>query len=64
MLTREHNELITRTGPGTPMGNLLRRYWIPLLYAAELAQNDCPPVRVKVLSERLLAWRDCRAASR
>jgi phthalate 4,5-dioxygenase oxygenase subunit len=58
MLTREHNELITRTGPGTAMGNLLRRYWIPLLYAAELPHNDCPPVRVKVLSERLLAWRD------
>jgi phthalate 4,5-dioxygenase len=58
MLTREQNELITRTGPGTPTGNLLRRYWIPVLLAEELPEKECPPVRVKLLSERLLAWRD------
>ena len=32
MLTREENEKLTRTGPGTPMGNLMRRYWIPALF--------------------------------
>ena len=60
MLTREQNELVTRTGPATPMGNLLRRYWIPILLTDELPEDECPPVRVKLLSERLLAWRDSR----
>ena len=58
MLRREQNDLITRTGPGTPMGQLFRSYWIPALLAEELPENECPPVRVKILSERLLAFRD------
>ncbi|HEX9463940.1 MAG TPA: Rieske 2Fe-2S domain-containing protein [Alphaproteobacteria bacterium] len=58
MLRKEQNELVTRTGPGTPMGQLFRCYWLPVLQADELPENDCPPVRVKVLSERLLAVRD------
>src|SRR5215471_8053512 len=60
MLTRERNELLTRAGPGSPMGDLLRRYWIPTLLAKELPENDCPPARVRLLGERLLAWRDTR----
>jgi phthalate 4,5-dioxygenase oxygenase subunit len=58
MLRREQNEFITQTGPGTPMGRLFRSYWNPVLLAEELPENDCPPVRVKVLSERLVAFRD------
>src|SRR5438093_13214614 len=58
MLKREQNDLLTQTGPGTPMGRLFRSYWIPALLAEELPDNDCPPVRVKLLSERLLAFRD------
>jgi phthalate 4,5-dioxygenase len=58
MLSAEQNELITRTGPGTPTGLLFRRYWIPALLASELPENDCPPVRVKLLSERLVSCRD------
>jgi phenylpropionate dioxygenase-like ring-hydroxylating dioxygenase large terminal subunit len=58
MLRQEQNEFVTRTGPGTPTGSLFRRYWIPALLASELPENECPPVRVKLLSERLLAWRD------
>src|SRR5712691_8423163 len=58
MLTREHNDLATRTGPGTPMGVLLRRYWIPFLLSAELPEPECPPVLVMLLSKRLVAWRD------
>ncbi len=58
MLTREHNEYLVRTGPGTPMGELFRRYWIPAAMSAELPENDCPPVRVKLLGEKLLAFRD------
>ena len=50
MLKQEINELLTQTGPGTPMGDLFRQYWIPALLAEELAENDCPPVRVKLLS--------------
>jgi phthalate 4,5-dioxygenase oxygenase subunit len=58
MLKAEQNKLLTETGPGTPMGEMFRCYWIPALLAEELPENDCPPVRVKLLSERLLAVRD------
>jgi phthalate 4,5-dioxygenase oxygenase subunit len=58
MLRTEINELLTQTGPGTPMGELFRQYWIPALLADELPEDDCPPVRVKLLSERLIAIRD------
>src|SRR5438445_336605 len=58
MLKPEQNDLLTRTGPEAPMGRLFRCYWIPALLAEELPENECPPVRVKLLGERLLAWRD------
>ncbi len=58
MLTIEENDLITRTGPGTPMGGLFRRFWLPVLLADELPAPDCPPVRVDVLGERLVAFKD------
>jgi phthalate 4,5-dioxygenase oxygenase subunit len=58
VLKTEINELLTRAGSGTPMGNLFRRYWLPALLDEELPENDCPPVRVKILSERLIAFRD------
>jgi phthalate 4,5-dioxygenase oxygenase subunit len=58
MLRQEQNDLLTQTGPGTPMGRLYRSYWIPAMLTEELPENDCPPVRVKLLSERLIAFRD------
>ena len=58
MMTEETNALLTRTGPGTPMGELFRRYWIPALLSSDLPQPDCPPVRVPLLSEKLAAFRD------
>jgi nitrite reductase/ring-hydroxylating ferredoxin subunit len=58
MLSREENELVTRTGPGTPMGDVLRRYWMPILLEREVAQADGEPVRVQVLGEKLVAFRD------
>ncbi len=58
MLKAEQNQLLTETGSGTPMGELFRRYWVPALLASELAAPDCPPVRVMLLSERLIAFRD------
>jgi phenylpropionate dioxygenase-like ring-hydroxylating dioxygenase large terminal subunit len=58
-LTREEqNRLLTQTGPGTPMGDLFRRYWIPALLAEELTEPGGPPVRVCLLSEKLIAFRD------
>ena len=58
MLRNEQNDLLTRTGPGTPMGRMFRSYWLPALLSEELPERDCPPVRVKLLSERLVAFRD------
>ncbi|MGH8296905.1 MAG: Rieske 2Fe-2S domain-containing protein, partial [Steroidobacteraceae bacterium] len=58
MLRKEQNDLLTQTGPGTPMGALFRSYWMPALLAEELPENDGAPVRVKLLSEPLLAFRD------
>ncbi len=58
MLKKEQNDLLTQTGPGTPAGRLFRSYWLPALLASELPENDCPPVRVKLLSERMVAFRD------
>ena len=58
MLTREESETLVRVGPGTPMGRLIRRYWVPALLSRELPEPDCPPVRVKLLGERLVAFRD------
>jgi phenylpropionate dioxygenase-like ring-hydroxylating dioxygenase large terminal subunit len=58
MLTKEDNELLTRVGPGTPMGNLLRRYWTPALLSEDLPEPDCPPQRVRLLGEDLVAFRD------
>jgi phenylpropionate dioxygenase-like ring-hydroxylating dioxygenase large terminal subunit len=58
MLVKEQNDYLTQTGPGTPMGQFFRSYWIPALLSSELAEPDCPPIRVKLLSEKLIAFRD------
>ena len=58
MTTREQNNFLAQTGPGTPMGDLVRRYWIPALLASEIAEPDCPPMHLKLLGERLIAFRD------
>ena len=58
MLTREDNETLTRIGQGTPMGDVIRCYWMPALLSSELSEPDCPPVRVKLLGEELVAFRD------
>jgi 5,5'-dehydrodivanillate O-demethylase len=56
MLTREENELLTRTGPGTPCGDLLRRYWQPICYVGELSAER-PTRRMKMLHEDLVVFR-------
>ena len=58
MLTAADNELLVRTGAGTAMGEYFRRYWQPVALAAELAEPDGPPIRVQVLGEELVAFRD------
>jgi phthalate 4,5-dioxygenase oxygenase subunit len=58
MLSPEANELLTRIGPGTAMGELHRRFWFPALLSSELPAADGPPVRVRLLGEDLVAFRD------
>jgi phenylpropionate dioxygenase-like ring-hydroxylating dioxygenase large terminal subunit len=58
MLKREENERITRVGSGTPMGAVWRRYWIPACLSEELPGSDGAPVRVRLLGEDLIAFRD------
>jgi phenylpropionate dioxygenase-like ring-hydroxylating dioxygenase large terminal subunit len=62
MLSKADNEILVRTGPGTMMGNLYRRFWAPILLESELGGPDAPPVRVNVLGEKLVAFRDTNGA--
>jgi phthalate 4,5-dioxygenase oxygenase subunit len=57
-ITHEMNERLTRVSEGTPMGDVLRRYWIPACLSEELAEPDGEPVRVMLLGEELVAFRD------
>src|SRR6202044_2020127 len=56
MITKEENERLTRVGPGTPMGRLLRRYWYPIAAAEELRERWTK--RVRLLGEDLVLFRD------
>jgi phthalate 4,5-dioxygenase oxygenase subunit len=58
MLSKEDNELLCRTGPGTPMGEMMRRYWMPAMLSEELPEPDGTPLRVRLLGEDLVAFRD------
>src|ERR1700728_3092247 len=58
MLTKEDNELISQVDPGTPMGALMREYWVPAMLSSELPIPDCDPVRVMLLGEQLIGFRD------
>jgi phthalate 4,5-dioxygenase len=60
VLKAEDNEILTRVGPGTPMGELLRRYWTPACLSAEIPAPGSPPARVRLLGENLVAFRDTR----
>jgi phthalate 4,5-dioxygenase len=57
-MEREMAETLVRTGAGTPMGKLLRRYWVPTLLSSEIAEPDGPQQRVQIMGEKLLAFRD------
>ena len=58
MLPREENDLITLVGPGTPLNTVMRSYWLPALLSQEIPEPDCAPVRVRLLGEDLVAFRD------
>lgn len=58
MLSKSDNELLTRVGQGTPTGDLLRQYWVPFEMASSLPERDGNPLRVRLLGEDLVAFRD------
>ena len=58
MLNDTDNEFLSRVGPNTPMGEYLRRFWMPFLLPEELPEPDCPPVRTTLLGEELVAYKD------
>jgi phenylpropionate dioxygenase-like ring-hydroxylating dioxygenase large terminal subunit len=58
MLSKQENDLLTQVDRDKPMGQMLRRYWIPALLSEEIPESDCPPVRVRLLGEDLVAFRD------
>ncbi len=58
MLSKEENELVSQVGPGTPMGDLMREFWLPALLSSELSEPDGPPLRLRLLGEDLIAFRD------
>lgn len=58
MLTKEENEYLCRVGPGTPMGNVVRRYWTPVCLASDLPHPDCPPKVVRLFAEDYVVFRD------
>src|SRR5919108_5691516 len=62
MLSREDNEVLCRVGPGTPMGHLMRQYWIPAALSSELPEREGAPLRIRLLGENLIAFRTTSGA--
>src|SRR5215467_11811278 len=60
MLSAEDNRLLTQSDAGTPMGELLRRFWLPVLLSEELPEPDGSPKKIVVMGEPLLGFRDTR----
>jgi phthalate 4,5-dioxygenase len=58
MLSHEENARLTETNAGTPMGEYFRRYWLPAMLSSELPMPDGEPVRLRLLGENLIAFRD------
>ncbi|HLZ27981.1 MAG TPA: Rieske 2Fe-2S domain-containing protein [Chloroflexota bacterium] len=62
MLSREDNDLLCRIGPGTLMGDFVRQYWIPFLPSRDLPHSDGQPIKIRLLGEDLVAFRDTNGA--
>jgi phthalate 4,5-dioxygenase len=58
MLTTEENDTLTQVGPDKPMGRAMRRYWVPICTTAQVPAPDCDPLRVKLLGESFVVFRD------
>ncbi|CAG2157523.1 Phthalate 4,5-dioxygenase oxygenase subunit [Cupriavidus yeoncheonensis] len=58
MLTHQDNDMLCHVGPGTPGGTLMRRFWHPVCTSAQLPHPDCAPLRVRLLGEDYVAFRD------
>jgi len=58
MLSRDDNSRLCQIGPGTSMGNVFRRYWLPVCVSTQIARPDSDPLRVSLLGERVVAFRD------
>ena len=58
MLTPDENDLLCRVEGDAPMGQMMRRYWLPACLIEEVPEPDCDPVRVRLLGENLVAFRD------
>src|ERR671923_2002764 len=57
MISEQENNLLTQTGPRTPCGELMRRYWQPVALSEELA-GESPPLKLRILGEDLVLFRD------
>ncbi len=58
MLTAERNAFVTTVGPSSPMGNLFRQFWLPLSLPEQLPEPDGDPVRLRLLGEDMVGFRD------
>lgn len=58
MLSASDNQKLTQTGPDTPMGRTMRKFWMPALLSEELPHQDCAPIRIKLHGENFVAFRD------
>jgi phenylpropionate dioxygenase-like ring-hydroxylating dioxygenase large terminal subunit len=58
MLTHEENDLLTKVGPGAPLGEMMRRYWHPIALSDQVPEPDGPPLRTKLLGQSFVVFRD------
>jgi phthalate 4,5-dioxygenase oxygenase subunit len=58
MLTSQENEILTQVGPATPMGRMMRRFWLPVCTSAQLPERDSDPLRAGLLGESFVVFRD------
>ena len=58
MMTAEENDLLCRVEGDAPMGRMMRRYWMPACLSEEVEEPDGPPLRVRLLGEDLVVFRD------
>jgi phthalate 4,5-dioxygenase len=58
MMQASENETLTRVGPGTAMGEVMRRYWHPICTSAQVAKPDSDPLRSRLLGENFVVFRD------